>query len=255
MKLLLTLVFIFVSTKFLVAQTTELYIVGTIHEKSKHCTSNDIHSLLTDLKPDVILLEMDDNIYKKWTANEIQKQSNESKASLKYKKANSNLQIRPFDMEGSVKYLYMNKGFERYMNIELEMDEQYFKEKMNPANTTLYEKYINLREKSFEYKEELSVINSLEMDALIKSTEEAQNNLGEIINASQSLNKHKEFYEEFVAFGKKRNNKMVSNIIKYTEEFKGKKVVVLVGYTHRYFLVEELKDKEDESSYKLKQAF
>lgn len=255
MKLPLLLVLILFSVKFLFAQQTALYIVGTVHEKSKDCTAKDIYAVLNELQPDVILLEMDSTIYGKWVNKEIKKESNESKASLKYKKANADLEIRPFDMPGSVEYLYTNKALEMEMDLELDIGKQYMKGRMSTSNAKLYEEYLDLRDKTFQYKQKLPVINSTEVDALVESIEGIQGSFGTMIRRNQFLNKYKEFYKELWLFNDRRNNTMVENIIDYTQKFEGKRIVVLVGYTHRYFLLKELKKKKEQYAFDLKNAF
>ena len=255
MKRSLLFILALFSVKLLFAQKTELYIVGTVHEKSKDCTAKDIYAVLNELQPDVILLEMDSTIYTKWVNQEIKKESNESKASLKYKKTKADLEIRPFDMQGSVEYLYTNKAFEMEMDLEMDVGKQYMKGRMSTNNAKLYEEYLNLRDKTFQYKQTLPIINSTEIDALVASIEGVHSSFGEIISSNKSLNKYKAFYKELWSFNNRRNNTMVENIIKNIQEFEGKRVVVLVGYTHRHFLIKELRKKEKEHSFDLQQAF
>ena len=44
---------------------------------------------------------------------------------------------------------------------------------------------------------------------------------------------------------------MVSNIIKYCNNYKNKKIIVLTGFYHKYYLTQELKKKEKEFDFVL----
>jgi len=50
-----------------------------------------------------------------------------------------------------------------------------------------------------------------------------------------------------------RNNTMADNILNYCDEFKGKKIVVLTGAMHKYFLVDAIEKKQKEHQLILKE--
>jgi hypothetical protein len=66
--------------------------------------------------------------------------------------------------------------------------------------------------------------------------------------------------KEFDAFGSladdfwvRRNEEMIRNIVRYSKEFRGKRIVVLCGYEHRYYLGEKLKGQEPKENFVLRE--
>ena len=67
-----------------------------------------------------------------------------------------------------------------------------------------------------------------------------------IIKKTDALKKWLKFAELRRDYWDKRNSIMAENIVKYSNEFKGKKIVVLVGNDHKYALVKILKQRNFE---------
>lgn len=65
-----------------------------------------------------------------------------------------------------------------------------------------------------------------------------------IIKRTKKLKKWLKFAELRKEYWNKRNKAMADNIIKYYNEFKDKKIIILVGNDHKYALLEILKENK-----------
>lgn len=62
---------------------------------------------------------------------------------------------------------------------------------------------------------------------------------------------YREGYKRAGDFWDIRNITMAKNILTMTQKFQGKKIVVLNGFFHRYYLKSILSEKEEEYNFKL----
>ena len=63
----------------------------------------------------------------------------------------------------------------------------------------------------------------------------------------------RELYRRYCYFEELRNRTIINNILKWKEKYPDKKIVVLIGFYHKYFLVNELKWKQKEYNFELKE--
>jgi hypothetical protein len=73
----------------------------------------------------------------------------------------------------------------------------------------------------------------------------------EVIANTPDLRKYYDFYKDDGDFWVRRNKAMINNITAYLKEFKGKKIVVLTGAMHKYFLTAGLEPLQDKLDFEL----
>jgi hypothetical protein len=88
------------------------------------------------------------------------------------------------------------------------------------------------------------VINSAACDAAIELKQHyAFEGLARIVELTPELAEFKDFVKLSGDFWRRRNDAMVANILKRADEFAGKRIVVLCGLEHRYYLRSKLSER------------
>jgi pheromone shutdown protein TraB len=238
---------------------TELCIIGAVHHDTNRYCSDDIVNMLKSIKPDIILLElyskyMDKN-YNIALSRDILNNWQEFKAVVEYKNINKNVQFRPFDLKGRNE-IYKEVGYlDTQREVEAAMEKLYKENKLTDECKFYYELWIKLFEaKLAMVKETPQVVNSnLSMQLVsiehyywFKCTEK-------IIELTPQLSSYSNFKKSVSDIWVIRNNAMVNNILKYINEFAGKKLVVLVGAEHKHDLCNDLAKKQEVYNYVLKE--
>lgn len=88
-------------------------------------------------------------------------------------------------------------------------------------------------------------INSFDCDSVLNEKQwYMYQGIHEVVRLTPSLHEYQDFINLSKAFWIKRNDEMVKNIRKYASEFYGKRLVVLCGFEHRYYLRRHLVNDE-----------
>lgn len=82
-----------------------------------------------------------------------------------------------------------------------------------------------------------------------------EKNLIKLAQSTPSLKKYESFIKFDTSFWRLRNDAMVQNIIRYTKEFKNKKVLIVTGTYHRYYLNMKLKADDNKPNFTLVNLF
>jgi len=269
MKYLIS-VFLFLIMNMLQAQPTsktELYIVGTVHESSPVLNPAMLFKILEDIRPQIILQENDSAQIADY-AKEIRPTSNEQTATLQYLKKYPKTLNLPFEFECRNQYRKDN-GMVPADNLTIQlMDSLYGKGLLNPSNKIIYEKYKEANEALVSFsKTDIKTLNSLTFETLNRYRQFTQHHDipkisdSEAIFARRFVTKpngekisYRDGYRLWCNFWDLRNNTMASNIIKAANKYKGKRIVVLTGVQHKYYL-KELLEKYDDGSYTVIEYF
>ena len=73
----------------------------------------------------------------------------------------------------------------------------------------------------------------------------------EIIDNDDNFKEYRDFYVIYEQYWDLRNKAMAQNICTYIKQNPKKRIVVLNGYFHRYYLLNELKPKQATLNFKL----
>lgn len=271
--------FLFISNLSSFAQQseelTEILIIGVNHNRTKKINYNKLYQLLEKNKPDLILWEQSEDfesVFGLRTAYRLKIFANgtEQLALQVFNKKNKLIPILGFDTSFSSRKNDIKESISRrkYSKEERVSRKTYLKETIRIDDaffTKLYQSKLN-NEDSLKYRTYVDLHNNYVYDLYNKSFEE--------INLPVIYNKAKEKEEmesnvfiplarkymidsiainEYITdvnFGKARNSYMVQKILDIASAYKGKRIIVLTGLSHKHFLTDEL-NKQTKMNLKL----
>lgn len=246
----------------------ELIIIGTIHFPTKNINADTIYKVLENLKPDIILMESDMTNFNSDFTFKHTYDENEWNAILKYKTNFKNTLFRPIEFEGRNDYRRQN-GIE---NTDVVLNEINMLDSLNILSEKQKKIWFRFVELSSSLDEldnsSLREINLNSTENLVRERQFYQyQKLNEIVDENSEFAKLKietstkdtitlrELYKRYCYFEELRNRTMIDNILKWKAQYPNKKIVVLTGFYHKYCLVNELKWKQKENNFELKEYY
>jgi hypothetical protein len=253
-KLFTLALFIFI-VKISTAQTI-VTIIGTAHFKTSSFDADTLYKILNAIKPDVILQELDtalmdhDGNYK---GRAILDTGNEHIASVRYKRTNTNVIFRPFDIAGRSVYYSSHNTFANENKLWKDIDSLFKKGEISKDNmqivSVLYAANSTL---NILYDMNVKTLNSKDYMRMAAFGEDwLYNKQLEVIAGTPGLKRWYDFFKDDGDFWATRNHAMINNILGYIKTFKGKKIVVLTGAMHKYFLTDSLDTMQSQYQFKL----
>jgi hypothetical protein len=240
---------------FLFAQKTEIIVIGNIHQPVPNYNSDTIITILNKIKPDFLLQEIDSSYFNSDFTFKDPPKENEGLASVKYILKNPKTQMRPFDFDRRNEYRKIH-GFNPTEGLAIKLLDSLYKEnKLSSRQAKIYKKYNDLLEplKIAASKNPKSFNNPLN-DEICKDRQYYQyhkllsimKNKSEFSNSYYTkANGQKITYEKGFQLASEfwdlRNKTMAKNILSIAGDNPGKKIIVLTGFMHRYYIINELK--------------
>lgn len=255
MKLLFKIATLFGIVFSSFAQKTEIVVIGNVHTPMDRYNADTLYAILEKVKPDIILHELDHTFFTKDYKFKQPSKENEQNASERYFSKNPEVMIRPFEFEGRNEYR-REKGIKQSESPTMRvLDSLYSSGNLTESQRTIVSEYRRLTDQlnSFGYLSALN-FNNPKTDSISKLRQYYQHyEIRKVINEQKIFSEkfvttstgkkvsYKQGYNEFCDFWDLRNKTMAKNIIAYSKKYPNKKIVVLTGYFHRYYLLEELK--------------
>lgn len=252
MKSLRIIVFIILACNAIQAQTS-ITVIGTMHNPTPKVDANKILEAIKKVDPDVILIEFDSSIMDSTGKMLIDVKSNETTAFKEFIKI-KDIPVRPFDYKFRNKFYRENNTFRNEEKFSKRIDSLYRANAIDEASKWFYQTYskMNFTLRYFD-NADLATINSASTSAVMELRQDMMyNGLLKIAERTPAMADMVKFWKENGDFWNFRNGEMTKNIIRYANEFKDKKVVVLVGYYHKYALIKNLKKEMADNNYLLK---
>jgi hypothetical protein len=222
---------------------TEIVVVGTVHNPTTKFTEETLVAILRRVNPDIVLLELDPSFFDSSFAlpEKYRTISLENKAVTAYGKT-AGVKLRPFDIEGRNKLYQAHDYFKRELSLNQEISRMYGAGQLSPEARLLFEGLMALAAvRDSCSAERPEVINSSACDTAIEKKQDyAFKGIGKIVDLTPALKEFKPFWSLADDFWARRNDAMVRNIIKHSKELRARRVVVLCGYEHRYYLRDRL---------------
>jgi hypothetical protein len=234
---------------------TEIVVVGTVHSVTDKYSAQDLVRILHRIKPDVILFEYPrDMMTTRFEFKSIIKDSLEQQAVLEYVKA-TGAKIRPYDIDGRNVYYERTNYFARQRQCNQELNAQINTRKLSAEAQEIVNALDSANAtRDVIGKSDPATINSFHTDTAINNKQWLANNgIAEIVRLTPGLKGCEAFWDVSRAYWIRRNNEMLRNIRRFATEFAGKRLVVLCGYEHRYFLRSHLYDWEEQPGYIVKE--
>jgi hypothetical protein len=248
--------------------TTEVFILGSLHKTTKNIDYDDLYNLLETIKPNIILYEIDSSHFDKnmnwktkwWRVKlpnflDKYKQSNlEEIATKKYLYHNKNAIIRPYEWGLRDKFHKENNILTTPNLIFQKLYELNSNQKLTTNEKNILEEFYALTKQLEKFGDSsLYEINTIFQDSIAKNRQNSQyHKIKTIIDNNHNFMAYRTFYKINEAYWDLRNMAMVENIKKYIKLNPNSRIVVLNGYYHRYYLRNELQNKQKDLNFKLK---
>ena len=230
----------------------QIWLIGTAHEEKDYINADSIIYALNKINPDLILVELEAKYFTKDYRFNLELypdllSTNENIASHNYQQLHT-VKLRPFEIEGRNEFYRSENYFENETQMFDEMLHLYKNNKLSENCKTDFEillstldsyskvKFRSLSEANSDVATKfLALTNKINFDLMIS-----------IVKQTKELEKWLKFSELRKDFWNRRNKAMFHKINGYSKEYPDKKIVVLVGNDHKYFLLELLKQNEFE---------
>lgn len=234
---------------------TVIIIVGNVHQAVPNYNADTLYNILDKVKPDIILHELDSSFFDSDFKFIEKRTSNEYLASIKYVEKNPTVKLRPYDFEGRNQYrLEIGARPTDVLSIQL-IDSLYTEKLLTNSHMKIYKNFRILSDSIISIALKTSKhFNNSKTDRIINKRQYYQYKmLPRILNEREEFSNHfhikpngkkinyRNGFQMASNFWDLRNQTMAKNILKVSEQNKGKKIVVLCGFMHRYYILCELK--------------
>lgn len=241
---------IFILLPFVLKAQTYVTVIGVVHNPTDNINSHDLYKELNKIKPDIILLELDNSLMS--SKGEFLKSFNglEFDAAKRLSKDYPVI-FRPFDYKDRNKFYKDNNIFDQENKMGYSLDSAYRSKSLGNESSYKYENFLKVNDI-------LNTINNGTLQDINSITAQKTSELRQsinyddiltVLNSTKSLNRWSTFWKQDGDFWTFRNKSMLDNILSYCNEFKGKKIVVLTGGMHKYKLIRGL--TENAKTYNL----
>ena len=233
---------------------TELLIIGVNHNRTKKINYKKLYQLLEVNKPDLILWEQSEGFEREIGLRtayrlKIVSPTTEQLALQVFNKKNRLIPILGFDTGFSSKKKYINETVRISDVFFTKLDQS----KLNKEDSLKYRVYVDLHNNYIDdfYNKSLEEINLPIIYRKAKEIKEMEFNV--IIPIAKKCVTDSIVLNDYISdrnFGKARNGYMAQKILEIASAQKGKRIIVLTGLNHKYFLIEEL-SKQTKMNLKL----
>jgi hypothetical protein len=247
----------------------ELVVIGTMHFPIGDVNADSIFNAMEMVKPDLILVELDHSFFNEDYELIKTHSENENKAVANYKQKYPDVLIRPFEIEGRNK-LRIERGIypgrSDFFTMMQKLDSL---GELSQPHSFIYNRFMDLSDSlAKKAYQSLYVLNDILTDNLAQerqfyqyikirevtdrqplfATEKLEGSNGDSLT-------YREYYQRYSDFELLRESEMVSNILTWLQKTDCKRIVVLVGFYHRYALLYQLKYKQHKYNYVIREFF
>jgi hypothetical protein len=254
---------------------TTVCILATVHQANTNYTADSIVTILNQFQPDLILTEEDTLLFQ--TVHKSYNQTLqiplfarlersfgfgrpeeiEAKAVRKYKIGHPYVDIRPFDYEGRNAFYKTNNTFQKENEAGNKLGYLANNHSLTADQSKIWSTYSKINDTLNEAN--IQTPYSINQKVYYELTERRQHyqyhKVAEIINANDSLKAYREFYKSNSDFWDIRNKKMAEHISNFIRQYSIKRIMVLTGSMHKYYLLKELAPLQDKLKFSLKEYY
>ena len=252
---------------------TTVCILATVHQANPNYNADSIVAILNLFQPDLILTEEDSllfNTYHKEYKEDLQKplfarlgrsfgfgspEENEGRAVRKYKINHSSVDIRPYDYEGRNAFYEKNNTFSNEdklsARIEHLANNGFFNDEQ--SKTWLEYNHINDTLSNLSNHTPYTINQQAYYDLTERRQEYQYHKIAEVINNNDSLKEYRNFYKTNADFWDIRNKAMAQHIANFIRQYSTKRIIVLTGSMHKYYLLKELAPLQDQLQFRLQE--
>jgi hypothetical protein len=246
-----------------------ILLLGTVHEATPNLNADSIYTVLKDFKPDLILIELDSTFFYEDFTFRTLFNGNEIIAVSRYKMNFPKTEIRPIEFEGREEYrqqigIFPEITYDFAKVLEQLHSSGSLTEKENYAITRLF--FYDSLNNNIK-AEKLSIINQKKTDVIIDSLnfykynklKELSNkypafHLKKMVDSKNDTVSVKDNFDLYVDFEmNKRNNALAQKAANLINAHPNKRIIILVGFAHKSYILRYLKNKDIECISELQQ--
>ena len=261
---------IFLSTQSQEVPITDVVIIGVKHSPSPSLNSDSLFKVVANLKPDLILIEQDSvsstfksGVFKPfpdWVMS-LRRTFGWGKRSVvynflhKYYHDFPKVIIKPMDVafNGTDREKYIEEYLQLEEDLDVAISEAYDRKEMSD-----YRASVNLtRDKLGAFAVariygSLQDINADSTTEAIRQLEMLENvHFKALVDSVHSLQRFSSRVHKQLQLAEFRDEEMVQQILRYIQEYRGKRIVVVVGVLHRYYQLDKLAPKREQLNFKI----
>jgi hypothetical protein len=255
--------------------TTVVCILGTVHLPNPNYNSDSIVAILNLFQPDLILTEEDtllfESYHKRYTQT-LQKpffarlgrsfgfgsaEEIEGRAVRKYKINHPAVDIRPFDYEGRNAFYVANNTFLKEDEVDKKLEHLAVSHLFTQEQLKIWNAYCTLNDSLNRVNKETPyIINQQAYYSLTEKRQDYQyHKVADIVNSHDSLKSLRTFYNTNGEFWNTRNKTMAGHIANFIQRYSKKRILVLTGAMHKYYLRNELTPLQDKLKFRLQEYY
>ncbi|WP_250432386.1 hypothetical protein [Hanstruepera flava] len=246
----------------------ELVLLGTVHQSVENFTPDSLYNILVKIKPDLILFEVDSSLFTDTFEFNKTWDSNENIATVKYMDT-FDVAVRPYEFTGRNAYRIKIGSRPTDGKATQLLDSLYKNNQLDAADADTYERFLKINDSlnAFAYQG-ARAFNSMETDKIAEARQDYQykallNIMGQypvfsetyFVKQDGDSISYFEGYKRASEFWDLRNQTMANNILHFIRESDYRKIVVLNGYFHRYYLNTLIRPKQDELNFIVKEFY
>ncbi len=254
-----------IKTKYQI-HTTEVHIVGTVHFETDSIKRHDLYNYINSIRPTVILYEgtagpvrrivkRTDYLLQLWYA--FKKGTKMERAVvLKYLKNNPDCVLLPYEWELRDQYHRKHKLRKKSKKLINEIIQLSREKLLTETQSNTIQQFLKLNNTLIKMDQGATIadINKTSTDSLLKVRQSyIYEKIPEIGKVRKETSNYLNFISAHMSYWDIRNKAMVQNILKQIEANPNEIIVVLNGYYHRYYLIEELKKYEKAYKFSIKE--
>lgn len=257
-----------------VDSTSVVCILGCIHRPIENFNADSVFNILQRFQPDIILTETDSAIYNGMlhayeplriplfskimrVFRPRQTDDNETRAVRKYKYQYPATTIFPFDYDGRNEFHTKHQILSIPDTIMNAIKEYAFLEQLTSPQLEIWNYWNHINDTLAVYESEKPfVINQPAVYRLTERRQELQyERINTIIQKNGAFEKYRDFYHVNIDFWHERNRTMSDHILYYIRHNPGKRIMILTGLMHKYYLLNELRDKQGDERFELREYY
>ncbi|WP_456437145.1 hypothetical protein [Psychroserpens sp.] len=244
---------------------TKVHIVGTMHFETDKIKRLDFYNLIDNISPSIILYESDsvtlkrilkkrDYFFRVMRAFQNKKEI-EKPVTLTYIENNLNCVVLPYEWELRDKYHRkhkLRKRSKKMINAVIKLNSENL---LTNEQSTIINRFLELNRELMKIEQDATIadINNSTTDSILKQRQYyIYTKIPEIVTDRKELSKYLDFVAIYMNYWDIRNKAMAQNILKQIKLNPNKVIVVLNGFYHRYYLIDELKKYENEYEFTIK---
>lgn len=232
------------------ADSTEIFVIGTVHFPTPAFTADSLYNALETLRPDLILFEIDSTrlatvlgppapMQRLGRALGWEGTPNEAAAVAKYRLRHPAALVRPYEWGRRDQFHRQHEILSTPSIIFNRLKELRDAGQLTPRQRRTLATYDSLtaRLNALNSTRPLAALNSVAADSLAQRRQNSQyHQLKTLVDEHAALREYRAFYQVNERYWDIRNQAMARNIAHYAALYPGRRLVVLCGFNHRYYL-------------------